>query len=69
VRARRPDSDDLVSGDEETAIDEQEADGVGTPAADVESAGRSCLVILALVAVIVVLLLAWIVFTSTGGRR
>lgn len=36
-----------------------------TTAADVESAGRSCIVIVALVIVIVVLLGIWIVYTTS----
>lgn len=36
-----------------------------TTAADVESAGRSCVVIIAMVLVIVALLGVWIVYTAT----
>lgn len=36
-----------------------------TTAADVESAGRSCIVIIAMVIVIVILLGVWILYTAT----
>ena len=36
-----------------------------TTAADVESAGRSCVVIIALTIVILALLAAWVVYTAT----
>lgn len=41
---------------------------VTTPA-DVESAGRSCMVILILAAIIILIACAWIAITSTGGLR
>lgn len=44
-----------------------EIEAVPTTAADVASAGRSCLAIVALAVVILVLLLIWIVVRSTGG--
>jgi hypothetical protein len=36
-----------------------------TTTADVESAGRSCVVIIALVVVILALLAAWVIYTAT----
>jgi hypothetical protein len=48
-----------------TVVETDDSDGVLTSAADVESAGRSCLVILAMVVVILVLLFAWVLFTTT----
>lgn len=47
-------------------LDGLDLDGVTTTAEDVASAGRSCLVILAMVAVIVILLLVWVVVTTVG---
>lgn len=40
-----------------------------TSPADVESAGRSCMAILVLLALIVLLVGVWIVVRSTGGGR
>jgi hypothetical protein len=51
------------------ASPESEADLPVTTQADVESAGRSCMVILILVAIIILIACAWIAVTSTGGLR
>lgn len=48
---------------------EPEADLPVTAQADVESAGRSCMVILILAAIIILIACAWIALTSTGGLR
>ncbi|MCC7025006.1 MAG: hypothetical protein IT338_19400 [Thermomicrobiales bacterium] len=40
-----------------------------TTRADIESAGRSCMVILILAAIIILIACAWIAITSTGGLR
>jgi cobalamin biosynthesis Mg chelatase CobN len=47
----------------------EEAESLVASPADVESAGRSCMVILALLAVIVALLLLWILVTSAGASN
>jgi hypothetical protein len=47
--------------------DPAEFETVLTTAADVESAGRSCLAIVVLAVIIVALLLLWIVVRSTAG--
>jgi CHASE3 domain sensor protein len=47
--------------------DEIDPELATTSAADVESAGRSCLVILVLAIVILILLIAWVIFGITGG--
>lgn len=46
---------------------QEEPDTNLTSAADVASAGRSCLIILIMLGLIMVLLLAWVVYTTTGG--
>lgn len=46
---------------------ELDGDYPTTSAADVESAGRSCLVILAMAVIILILLLIWVVFGLSGG--
>lgn len=68
---REPDSDapfdaaPPVNGDPDD--DHAEIETVLTTAADVESAGRSCLAIVVLATVILALLLLWIVVRSTAG--
>jgi hypothetical protein len=52
-------------GDEATA-DELDADGVLSSPADIESAGRSCMAILVLAAIIFLLLCVWLGLRSTG---
>ena len=47
--------------------DPAEFETVLTTAADVESAGRSCLAIVVLAVIILALLLLWIVVRSTAG--
>lgn len=44
-------------------------DTVLTTAADVESAGRSCMAILVLAVVILLLVCVWIGFRATGGGQ
>lgn len=56
-------SQGIVDPDDDPA----EIETVLTTAADVESAGRSCLAIVVLAAIILVLLLLWIVVRSTAG--
>jgi cobalamin biosynthesis Mg chelatase CobN len=63
------DNDDLLNGDKELFASDAEPDWMVSSAADVESAGRSCMVILALLAVIVALLLVWVILTSTGATH
>ena len=46
--------------------DERAEDLPLTTAADVESAGRSCLVIIVLAAVIVLMVLLWVALTALG---
>ena len=46
--------------------DESTEDLPQTTAADVESAGRSCLVILVLAAVIALVILLWVALTALG---
>jgi hypothetical protein len=55
----------LDDGDEATA-DELEAEWVLSSPADIESAGRSCMAILVLAAIIFLLLCVWIGLRSTG---
>ena len=49
-----------------TAVDELDADGMLSSPADIESAGRSCMAILVLAAIIFLLLCVWIGLRSTG---
>jgi hypothetical protein len=53
------------NGDEATT-DELEADAVLSSPADIESAGRSCMAILVLAAIIFLLLCVWVGLRSTG---
>ena len=57
-----------LSGDDSdrAAADELDADGVLSSPADIESAGRSCMAILVLAALIFLLLCVWIGLRSTG---
>lgn len=47
--------------------DDFELESTTTSAADVESAGRSCLVIFVLLAAILVLLVVWVVYSTARG--
>ena len=49
--------------------DDLDADSVLNSPADIESAGRSCMAILVLAAVILLLLCAWIGLRSTGAGQ
>ena len=53
------DSDEAIAG-------EFDADGMLSSPADIESAGRSCMAILVLAAIIFLLLCVWIGLRSTG---
>lgn len=55
--------DNLAQPEPDGAADEPERAQIAV--ADVESAGRSCLVIVALVIVILALLSVWVVFTAS----
>jgi hypothetical protein len=65
---------DAVDGDNgrapddgnEAAADELDADWVLSSPADIESAGRSCMAILVLAAIIFLLLCVWLGLRSTG---
>ena len=48
------------------SADELDADGVLSSPADIESAGRSCMAILVLAAIIFLLLCVWLGLRSTG---
>jgi hypothetical protein len=61
-----PDGVNRGIGDQDD--DPTEIETVLTTAADVESAGRSCLAIVVMTAIILALLLLWIVVRSTAGR-
>jgi hypothetical protein len=52
-----------------TAEEELDADGMLSSPADIESAGRSCMAILVLAAIIFLLLCVWIGLLSTGVGR
>lgn len=59
-----------MTGQRETQHDDStppadDLDRALTTAADVESAGRSCVVIIALTIVILALLAAWVLYTAT----
>jgi cobalamin biosynthesis Mg chelatase CobN len=57
-------------GDHDEAIaDDLDADSVLSSPADIESAGRSCMAILVLAAVILLLLCVWIGFRTTGASQ
>ena len=56
-----------LSGDrDQFPADEVDADAVLSSPADIESAGRSCMAILVLAAIIFLLLCVWIGLRSTG---
>ncbi len=67
----RPDGvADRPSGDlDEGAEDDLGPDSVPSSPADIESAGRSCMAILVLAAVIFLLLCVWIGLRSTGAGQ
>ena len=50
-------------------MDDLDADSLLSSPADVESAGRSCMAILVLAAVILLLLCVWIGFRSSGAGQ
>jgi hypothetical protein len=53
----------------ETNVDDLDDDSVLSSPADIESAGRSCMAILVLAAVILLLLCVWIGLRSTGAGQ
>jgi hypothetical protein len=54
---------------DDAAADDLDADELLSSPADIESAGRSCMAILVLAAVILLLLCVWIGFRSTGAGQ
>jgi hypothetical protein len=56
-------------GDEESPADDLDADAALSSPADIESAGRSCMAILVLAALIFLLLCVWIGLRSTGAGQ
>jgi len=54
---------------EDAAADDLDADSVLSSPADIESAGRSCMAILVIAAVILLLLCVWIGFRSSGAGQ
>jgi len=54
---------------DDTDPDDLDADSVLSSPADIESAGRSCMAILVLAAVILLLLCVWIGLRSTGAGQ
>ena len=58
--------DGASNGRTDNRAEDFEIDTVQTTAADVESAGRSCMAILVLAAVILLLLCVWIGLRTTG---
>ena len=58
--------DALLTTSDEAAADELDADWVLSSPADIESAGRSCMAILVLAAIILLLLCVWLGLRSTG---
>jgi cobalamin biosynthesis Mg chelatase CobN len=56
-------------GDEESHADDLDADAALSSPADIESAGRSCMAILVIAAVILLLLCVWIGFGSSGAGQ
>ena len=53
----------------EASADDLDADSMLSSPADIESAGRSCMAILVLAAVIILLLCVWIGLRSTGAGQ
>ena len=64
--ARDGDNGRAPGDSDEAAADELGADGVLSSPADIESAGRSCMAILVLAAIIFLLLCVWLGLRSTG---
>ena len=62
----RPPRDGVPDGRADNGTEGFETDTVLTTAADVESAGRSCMAILVLGLIILLLLCVWIGFRATG---
>ena len=54
---------------DEGSADDVDADSVLSSPADIESAGRSCMAILVLAALILLLLCVWIGLRSTGAGQ
>jgi hypothetical protein len=68
------DTPDGVKGDlpgdrDQSDADELDADAVLSSPADIESAGRSCMAILVLAAIIFLVLCVWIGLRSTGAGQ
>jgi cobalamin biosynthesis Mg chelatase CobN len=58
------------AGDRDGALaDDLDTDSVLSSSADIESAGRSCMAILVLAAIIILLLCVWIGLRSTGAGQ
>ncbi len=62
-------SDGFASRSEELQPDVGEPEFVTTSAADVESAGRSCLIIIVLAMLAILLVCLWIGIRATGGGQ
>jgi hypothetical protein len=56
-------------GTDEVNADDLDTDSLPSSPADIESAGRSCMAILVLAAVILLLLCVWIGLRSTGAGQ
>jgi hypothetical protein len=67
--APRGSGDSAPDGRTDDDAEDFGTDAVLTTAADVESAGRSCMVILVLAVVILLLLCVWIGYRATGGGQ
>ena len=67
--ASRETGDDPSDGRVDNDPEGFETETVLTTAADVESAGRSCMAILVLAVVILLLLCVWIAFRTTGAGQ
>lgn len=67
MQSREPSAGDDPDFAEVPPAEPPEYETVPTSAADVESAGRSCLVILALAIVIILILLIWVVVRTTAN--
>jgi cobalamin biosynthesis Mg chelatase CobN len=59
----------LPSERDDAGPDDLDADSVLSSPADIESAGRSCMAILVIAAVILLLLCVWIGFGSSGAGQ
>jgi hypothetical protein len=66
MAARDGDNGRPPDDSDEAAADELDADWVLSSPADIESAGRSCMAILVLAAIIFLLLCVWLGLRSTG---